>query len=471
MWALVPIVRRPALRGAYVLRVIGRMKPGVTLERRAADMAAVADGLAREFPKTNTGRGVDARAAAQRRDRQRAAADVAALPRRRRFRPADLLRERREPAARARHGADARAGDPRGAGREPATRRPPAGDREPDALGHWRRAGRRRRRGDSERCAVGDSGRTAARRGHARRSTLRVVAFCAAAALVVGVLFGIAPAWQATRCLVGRTAMTSDTRTTTGRGGLRACSSSAKWRRRCVLLFGAGLLLRTLLAVESVDRGYRAERVLTMLVDPLRLEAIRRPRRCCSSTRPSNRRSRRSRRARRGLGHHAAARRVRTPGDLRSRSSASPVAVESQRPTADYQIVSPDVLSNAGSAAGRRPRRSTIATRATNVAGVHRQRGVRARHLRAARRSACVSRLRSDGRTAGSAGGAGDRRRGAPGEGPARRTEDLVQVYVPIAQNLIDDIFLLVRPRVGPRRGAHRRRCAPPSAASTRNSW
>ena len=36
-----------------------------------------------------------------------------------------------------------------------------------------------------------------------------------------------------------------------------------------LLLFGAGLLLRTLMAVESFDRGYRAESVLTMLVDPL----------------------------------------------------------------------------------------------------------------------------------------------------------------------------------------------------------
>ena len=36
-----------------------------------------------------------------------------------------------------------------------------------------------------------------------------------------------------------------------------------------LLLFGAGLLLRTLMAVDSFDRGYRAESVLTMMVDPL----------------------------------------------------------------------------------------------------------------------------------------------------------------------------------------------------------
>ena len=59
IWALIPLSpRRPQLRSAYVLQVIGRLKPGVTLEAASADMAAVAEGLAREFPQTNKGRGV-----------------------------------------------------------------------------------------------------------------------------------------------------------------------------------------------------------------------------------------------------------------------------------------------------------------------------------------------------------------------------------------------------------------------------
>jgi putative ABC transport system permease protein len=36
-----------------------------------------------------------------------------------------------------------------------------------------------------------------------------------------------------------------------------------------LLLFGAGLLLRTLMAVQSYDRGFKAHNVLTMYVDPL----------------------------------------------------------------------------------------------------------------------------------------------------------------------------------------------------------
>ena len=58
MWALIPSNRRPELRGVYAMHAIGRMKPGITLDRARTDMTAVAEGLAREFPKTNQGRGV-----------------------------------------------------------------------------------------------------------------------------------------------------------------------------------------------------------------------------------------------------------------------------------------------------------------------------------------------------------------------------------------------------------------------------
>ena len=82
---------------------------------------------------------------------------------------------------------------------------------------------------------------------------MRVVAFCAAAALLVGVLFGVAPAWQATELLV----RAGDRRPTAGRrraaaADCAACSSSARSRPPSLLLFGAGLLLRTLIAVEDV---------------------------------------------------------------------------------------------------------------------------------------------------------------------------------------------------------------------------
>jgi putative ABC transport system permease protein len=59
IWALVPMTGLPpSARGQYVLQVIGRLKSGVTLDAATADMAAASDALAREFPNTNSGRGV-----------------------------------------------------------------------------------------------------------------------------------------------------------------------------------------------------------------------------------------------------------------------------------------------------------------------------------------------------------------------------------------------------------------------------
>ena len=58
IWGMVPLARRPALRTLYLLRVVGRMKPGVTFDAARADMTSVADGLAKEFPATNKTRGV-----------------------------------------------------------------------------------------------------------------------------------------------------------------------------------------------------------------------------------------------------------------------------------------------------------------------------------------------------------------------------------------------------------------------------
>ena len=59
LWAMRPIVNLPPqARGAYVLQVVGRVKPGITIKAAEADLAAVAEELAREFPRTNKGRGV-----------------------------------------------------------------------------------------------------------------------------------------------------------------------------------------------------------------------------------------------------------------------------------------------------------------------------------------------------------------------------------------------------------------------------
>ena len=60
-----------------------------------------------------------------------------------------------------------------------------------------------RRRRDPARRAGAAARRACCRRAVTLAFDLRVVGFCAAAALAVGLLFGLAPAWQATSGLAG----------------------------------------------------------------------------------------------------------------------------------------------------------------------------------------------------------------------------------------------------------------------------
>ena len=58
-WQVLRPLRRPipetAGRESFFLRVIGRLKPGVTIDQARADLGIVADRLAREFPESNAG--------------------------------------------------------------------------------------------------------------------------------------------------------------------------------------------------------------------------------------------------------------------------------------------------------------------------------------------------------------------------------------------------------------------------------
>jgi putative ABC transport system permease protein len=87
----------------------------------------------------------------------------------------------------------------------------------------------------------------------------RVAAFCAVAAVIVGVLFGLVPAWQATRPSLLQ-AISSESRSSTRRGGrVRNVLVAAEVATAVVVLCGAGLLLRTLLVLGTFDPGYRAD--------------------------------------------------------------------------------------------------------------------------------------------------------------------------------------------------------------------
>lgn len=98
---------------------------------------------------------------------------------------------------------------------------------------------------------------------------LRLAGFCLATALLTGLLFGLAPAWQASLA-APLEAIGSDGRGLVTSGGrLRAGLVVAQVAIAAGLLFAGGLLLRSLIALDNVERGYGDANVLTVMVDPL----------------------------------------------------------------------------------------------------------------------------------------------------------------------------------------------------------
>ena len=95
---------------------------------------------------------------------------------------------------------------------------------------------------------------------------VRVAMFCAATALLVGVLFGLGPAWHATRVSLVQV-MAADGRATRQSGAFRSVLVVAEIAAAVLVLSGAGLLLRTWISLERVDPGYRPPEALTMVIN------------------------------------------------------------------------------------------------------------------------------------------------------------------------------------------------------------
>jgi putative ABC transport system permease protein len=96
----------------------------------------------------------------------------------------------------------------------------------------------------------------------------RVLVFSVSTTLTVAILYGLAPAWHATGRSLAHI-MSLDSRTATGGASrLRHGLAIAEVAVAVLLLCGAGLLLRTLLTLQDVDAGHRAEEVLTASVSP-----------------------------------------------------------------------------------------------------------------------------------------------------------------------------------------------------------
>jgi putative ABC transport system permease protein len=448
IWASRPVTRLPpGARASYILRAVGRMKPDVAIAAAQSDLAAVADGLAREYPNTNGGRSVtveplhDAMIGSDLKVTSMLFLGVVG------FvlliccaNVANLLLAR----------ATARA-------RELAVR---------SALG----AGRRRiiRQLLTESVALSlIGGAVGVAVGWAilrvaptlipegllpATVTLtfdtRVVVFCMAAALAVGVLFGIAPAWQATR-LSAPQAMGPDSRTTTGGGGrTRSLLVVAEVTTAVLLLCGAGLLLRTLIAVESYDRGYRAESVLTMLVDPL------------GSSYPTPPQLQQfydqveaEVRAVPGVQDVAWSSALPLGDSLYGDFALSyeivgdPPVEEARRPLTSYQVVSPSYFSTldlpivAGRAFDARETRDSPRVCIVNEAFA---RSLGGRSPIGMQISFKVAGSRQDTPNVGEIVGVAKQVKGRPDE-----PKDFVQIYVPMAHDLSDDVILMVRSRSG----------------------
>ena len=98
---------------------------------------------------------------------------------------------------------------------------------------------------------------------------LRVLGFTAAASLLAGVLFGLAPAWRATR--VDLTPALKDGARSSGAGsrlGLGKTLVVVQVALSLLLLIGAGLFARSLGKLKSLDAGINRENVLLVSTDP-----------------------------------------------------------------------------------------------------------------------------------------------------------------------------------------------------------
>jgi len=94
--------------------------------------------------------------------------------------------------------------------------------------------------------------------------------FTLVTAIVTGLVFGIVPALQQSRGDLNEALKDSSRGSSEGKGWIRSLLVISEVAMACVLLVGAGLLIRSFVRVLDVDMGFQPARAATLRVDPPR---------------------------------------------------------------------------------------------------------------------------------------------------------------------------------------------------------
>jgi predicted permease len=176
----------------------------------------------------------------------------------------------------------------------------------------------------------------------------RVLAATLAVSFLTGIAFGLVPALQASRLDLGRSLKEGERGSSSGAGRhrLRRLLMGSEMALALVLLVGAGLMIRTFVALRAVDPGFRPDHVLSAVVSVSGSRAGEGDRRVAFYAEALGRI-----RALPGVTSASAINHLPLAGD----SWGEPFSVEGQpprrpgeRPTADYRIVLPGYFETMG---------------------------------------------------------------------------------------------------------------------------
>jgi predicted permease len=93
---------------------------------------------------------------------------------------------------------------------------------------------------------------------------LRVLLFTFALSIVAGIIFGLMPAWKASKGNVSRQLIESGRALAGARGNAQSVFVVGEMAMALVLLIGAGLMIRTLVSLWGSDPGFNPKNVLTL---------------------------------------------------------------------------------------------------------------------------------------------------------------------------------------------------------------